>query len=73
MMHYSFDDPMDITALLRAMATDVEKSPQLLRIIGPPKSTRALFQVAVGALRVAAETIEKAVYDASAQSSESGR
>jgi hypothetical protein len=72
MMHYSFDDPMDISELLRSIAADVEEAPQPFPH-SPHDPIISEYQIAIGALREAADKIEKAVYSASGQSAESGR
>lgn len=64
MVHYVFDEPLDVSNLLRALATDIEKRPTDFRF-GPQDPAQAEFDVATGALRTAADKIEAAVYEAS--------
>ncbi len=64
MIHYRFDGPMDVALFLRGLARDIENRPTNFHY-GPQDPAEKDFDVAVGALRVAATTIEKAIYDAS--------
>lgn len=63
-LHYTFDYPLDVSNLLRDLAKDIEARPPDFRF-GPQDPAQAIFGVAVGALRNTADTIEKAVFDAS--------
>ncbi len=63
MIHYRFDDPLDVALLLRGFAHEIEVRTTNFSY-GPQGPAEKGFDAAVGALRVAAATIEKAVYDA---------
>ncbi len=63
-MHYEFDDPLDVAYHLRDLARDIETRPTKFRY-GPQAPLQTDWgcelDVAVGALREAADKIEKAV------------
>ena len=57
-LHYAFDEPLDVSNMLRGLAKDIENRPT-------DDPAELEFGVAVGALREAADKIEAAVYAAS--------
>lgn len=59
-----FDEPLDIIALLHNLAKDIEHRPTNFRF-GKQDSAELEFDVAIEALREAADKIEKSVYNAS--------
>ncbi len=63
-LHYIFDEPLDVSNLLRDLAKSVQNRPTGFRY-GPQALEQAEFDIAVGALREAADKIEAAVYEAS--------
>ena len=62
-LHYVFDEPADVSILLRDLATSIEDRPTDFRY-GPQDPAQAEFDVAVRALREAADKIDAAIYDA---------
>ena len=63
-LHYIFDEPLDVSSMLRDLAKSIERRATDFRY-GYQDPAQAEFDVAVGALREAADKIETAVYDAS--------
>jgi hypothetical protein len=59
-LHYVFDDPLDVSNMVRDLAKSIEGRPT-----DPQDPAQAEFDVAVGALREAADKIEAAVYASS--------
>jgi hypothetical protein len=63
-LHYVFDEPLDVSNMLRGLAKDIENRPEFFEY-GPQAPAQVEFDIAVGALREAADKIEAAVHDAS--------
>jgi hypothetical protein len=63
-LHYIFDEPLDVSNMVRDLAKSIESRPTDFRY-GPQDPVQAEFDVAVRALREAADKIEAAVHGAS--------
>ncbi len=63
-IHYAFEGPLDVSLMLRGIVHDIESRTVTFQY-GPQSPIEGEFDVAIGALREAADKIEMAVYAAS--------
>jgi tRNA(Ile2) C34 agmatinyltransferase TiaS len=64
-LHYKFDDPLDLSGMLRGIAKDVDEDAESYFPYGKQPVIIGIEGIAAAALREAADKIEAAVYKAS--------